>query len=196
MLFSAEYITVHELGLIVSTLFLGGSDDAKKVIPKELIALDSEKWQEFTLIQIENISHDVRRFRFALQSPQHVLGLPIGQHISLKYIDQEGKEVQRSYTPVTSDDEVGYVDFVIKVYFKNVHPKFPEGGKMSQHLNDLKIGQTMLLKGPKGSLEYKPYSRKGDSAGGIFSIKKPRVDPVGKQYMHMLCIYDIYVMYI
>jgi cytochrome-b5 reductase len=56
-----------------------------------------------------------------------VLGLPIGQHISLKFTDDEGKEVQRSYTPVSSNDEKGYVDFVIKVYFKNSHPRFPEG---------------------------------------------------------------------
>jgi cytochrome-b5 reductase len=28
------------------------------------------------------------------------------------------------------------------------------GGKMSQHLNNLKIGDTILMKGPKGSLEY------------------------------------------
>jgi hypothetical protein len=35
------------------------------------------------------------------------------------------------------------------VYFKNVHPKFPDGGKMSQHLNSLKLGDTILMKGPK-----------------------------------------------
>lgn len=52
--------------------------------PKGPIALDSEKWIAFPLIEIEHISHDVRRFRFGLQSPNHILGLPIGQHISLK----------------------------------------------------------------------------------------------------------------
>lgn len=91
------------------------------------VALDSEKWHGFKLIEIEKISHDVRRFRFALQSEEHVLGLPIGQHISLKFTDKEGKEVQRSYTPVSSNDDVGFVDFVIKVYFKDSHPRFPEG---------------------------------------------------------------------
>ncbi|KAL0586837.1 hypothetical protein ABG067_003457 [Albugo candida] len=30
----------------------------------------------------------------------------------------------RSYTPITSDDTLGYVDLVVKVYFKDVHPKF------------------------------------------------------------------------
>lgn len=96
--------------------------------PKKLIAMDPEKWQPFKLVEMEGISHDVIRFRFALQSDKHILGLPTGQHISLKYIDSEGKEVQRSYTPTSSNDDVGYVEFVIKVYHKGVHPKFPEGG--------------------------------------------------------------------
>lgn len=94
---------------------------------KEKIALNSEVWQPFKLIEIECVSHDVRRYRFALQSSKHILGLPIGQHISFKYVDTEGKDVIRSYTPVTSNDEVGYVDFVIKIYFRNVNPRFPEG---------------------------------------------------------------------
>lgn len=42
-----------------------------------------------------------------------------------------------------------------QVYFKNVHPKFPEGGKMSQHLESLKIGDTIDVRGPNGLLEYK-----------------------------------------
>lgn len=71
------------------------------------------------LIEKEELSHDTRRFRFALQSPEHILGLPIGKHIFLKFTetDKDGNSapVIRSYTPVSSDDEVGYVDFVIKV---------------------------------------------------------------------------------
>lgn len=76
----------------------------------------------------------------------------------------------RPYTPVTSDDELGYFDLVIKVsylyslllllpnivkvYFKDVHPKFPEGGKMSQHLESLSIGSTIEIRGPSGKLTY------------------------------------------
>ena len=36
-----------------------------------------------------------------------VLGLPIGQHITFKFTDEEGKEVFRPYTPVTDDDTPG-----------------------------------------------------------------------------------------
>ena len=118
-------------------------------------AIHPDEWRSFTLVDKETISHDVRRFRFKFPDENLILGLPIGQHISLKFVDSAGKVVIRSYTPVTSDDEKGYVDFIIKVYFANVHPKFPEGGKMSQHMNNLNIGDPMMMKGPKGHLEYK-----------------------------------------
>jgi cytochrome-b5 reductase len=45
--------------------------------------------------------------------------------------------------------------FVInKVYKPNIHPKFPDGGKMSQYLDKMSID----VKGPSGRLTYK---RKG-----------------------------------
>jgi cytochrome-b5 reductase len=184
--------------------------------PKKKVALDSEEWRSFTLIQIEKISHDVRRFRFALQTPLHVLGLPIGQHISLKYTDADGKEVQRSYTPVSSDEDVGFVDFVIKVYFKGVHPKFPDGkaaintsisyfripsihpacatypwfielilrcclagGKMSQHLESMQVGDSILMKGPKGHLDYKGRGRFTiKQKGQVTEYKKKKIGMV------------------
>lgn len=131
----------------------------KALVDQEIIALK--------LIEKQTLSHDTRRFRFALPSEKHVLGLPVGQHISLKFKTPEGKLVSRPYTPVTSDDTLGYVDLVIKVYFKNTHPKFPDGGKMSQHLNDLAIGDSIDVSGPKGKLSYK-------GRGKIYIKHRPR----------------------
>uniref|UniRef100_A0A8D0ZFR4 NADH-cytochrome b5 reductase n=1 Tax=Sus scrofa TaxID=9823 RepID=A0A8D0ZFR4_PIG len=120
------------------------------------------------LIDKEVVNHDTRRFRFALPSPQHVLGLPVGQHIYLS-ARIDGNLVIRPYTPVSSDDDKGFVDLVIKVYFKDTHPKFPAGGKMSQYLESMKIGDTIEFRGPNGLLV---YQGKGDPGW------KPR-DPVG-----------------
>jgi len=36
------------------------------------------------------------------------------------------------------------------VYFANVHPRFPEGGKLTQHLDKMAIGDTVQVKGPLG----------------------------------------------
>ncbi|XP_078273229.1 NADH-cytochrome b5 reductase 3-like [Rhinoraja longicauda] len=106
------------------------------------------------LIDKEIVTRDTRRFRFALPSPNLVLGLPIGQHVYLS-ARISGQLVVKPYTPVSSDDDRGYVDLVIKVYFKGVHPKFPEGGKMSQHLESLRLQDTVDFRGPSGLLVYR-----------------------------------------
>lgn len=134
--------------LFASVLFMFNQSKRKK------IGLDPEQWQPFTLIEKESKSHDVRRLRFALQSLSHIVGLPVGRHISFKFINSEGKEVIRSYTPVSSDDDVGFVEFMIKVYPPNTNPKFPNGGVMSMHLENLKVGDKLLMRGPKGHMSY------------------------------------------
>ncbi|XP_025830612.1 NADH-cytochrome b5 reductase 2-like [Agrilus planipennis] len=136
---------------------------------KKLVTLeDPQKKYALPLIERHEINHDTRRFRFGLPSPNHVLGLPIGQHIHLS-AKVGGDLIIRSYTPVSTDDDYGYVDLVIKVYFKNVHPKFPDGGKMSQYLNNMTLGETVDFRGPSGRLQY--------IGPGKFLIKKLRSDP-------------------
>ncbi|XP_062990329.1 NADH-cytochrome b5 reductase 3-like [Elgaria multicarinata webbii] len=123
--------------------------------PKPSITLqDPEVKYALKLIDKENISHDTRRFRFSLSTVDDILGLPVGQHIYLS-ARINGNLVVRPYTPVSSDDDKGFVDLVVKIYFKGVHPKFPEGGKMSQYLENLRIGETIDFRGPSGLLVYK-----------------------------------------
>ncbi|XP_058046799.1 NADH-cytochrome b5 reductase 3 isoform X2 [Ahaetulla prasina] len=129
------------------------------------------------LIDKEQVSHDTRKFRFALPSPRHVLGLPVGQHIYLS-ARIDGNLVIRPYTPVSSDDDKGFVDLVVKIYFKGVHPKFPEGGKMSQYLESLRMGDTIDFRGPSGLLVYK--------GKGLFAIRPDKKsEPVLKQVKYV-----------
>jgi len=53
-------------------------------------------------------------YRFGLPHPEDVLGLPIGQHISVT-AEIEGKNITRSYTPTSSDDDKGHFDLLVKV---------------------------------------------------------------------------------
>uniref|UniRef100_A0A1B0D3G2 NADH-cytochrome b5 reductase n=1 Tax=Phlebotomus papatasi TaxID=29031 RepID=A0A1B0D3G2_PHLPP len=146
-----------------------GSSRGKGGKPAKLkTLLDPNEKYLLPLIEKEEISHDTRRFRFGLPSKLHVLGLPIGQHINLSATIND-ELVIRAYTPVSSDEDCGFVDLVIKVYKKNTHPKFPNGGKMSQHLDAMKIGDTIAFRGPSGKLQY--------LGNGAFSIKKIRKDP-------------------
>jgi hypothetical protein len=41
----------------------------------------------------------------------------------------DGELVMRAYTPSSSDDQLGYFELVVKIYFANQHPRFPEGGQ-------------------------------------------------------------------
>ena len=94
--------------------------------------LDPKEWKQFPLKEKIVISpntamfvlycHSLRRadvdyrYRFALPHPSDVLGLPIGQHISVS-AEINGKDIMRSYTPTSSDDDLGHFDLLIKVAF-------------------------------------------------------------------------------
>lgn len=117
------------------------------------VALNPREKVPCKLISKTSLSHDVRLFRFALPSDDQVMGLPVGKHIFVCASVDE-KLCMRAYTPTSSVDEVGYFDLVVKVYFKGVHPKFPNGGLMSQHLDSLPIGSVLDVKGPLGHIEY------------------------------------------
>ena len=65
----------------------------------------------------------------------------------------------RSYTPISSDENPGFFDLLIKSY--------PQGN-ISKHMSTLSIGDTMKVKGPKGAMVYTPgmVKRFGMIAGG------------------------------
>lgn len=109
--------------------------------------LDPEKFRDFKLVKRTQLSHNVAKFRFALPSTTSGLGLPIGQHISCRGKDGQGEEVIKPYTPTTLDTDVGYFELVIKMY--------PQG-RMSHHFREMKEGDYMAVKGPKGRFKYQP----------------------------------------
>ena len=96
------------------------------------------------------------------------LTLSAGQHIYLS-ARINGSLVVRPYTPTTSDEDLGHMDLVVKVYMANVHPKFPDGGKMTQYLENLPIGDTIDVRGPSGLLIY--------NGKGVFDIKEDKKGP-------------------
>ena len=144
----------------------GGGGGAKKQQQRKR-ALEGDGYISLRLVSRTDISHDTRLLRFALPSPEHVLGLPAGQHVSVRSTGDKGageKVVSRPYTPVSGDDLVGFVDFVIKVYFPHVHPRFPAGGAMSARFERLALGETLDFRGPKGHVTYE--------GGGVFRVGK------------------------
>ncbi|RKF74271.1 NADH-cytochrome b5 reductase 1 [Golovinomyces cichoracearum] len=113
--------------------------------------LQPKVFQEFELKEKTIISHNVAIYRFLLPSPKSILGLPIGQHISIaadiKQPDGNVKEIVRSYTPISSDNQPGYFDLLVKEY---------PNGNISKYLASLAIGQVIKVRGPKGAFVYTP----------------------------------------
>ncbi|KAI9792191.1 MAG: NADH-cytochrome b5 reductase [Peltula sp. TS41687] len=122
--------------------------------------LKPNQFQEFHLKEKTVISHNVAIYRFALPRSTDILGLPIGQHISVgAKLPGHPIEVVRSYTPISSDEDYGYFDLLLKSY---------PTGNISKYMSTLKIGDPLRVKGPKGAMVYTPNMVKhlGMIAGG------------------------------
>ncbi|MCJ1388271.1 NADH-cytochrome b5 reductase [Xylographa bjoerkii] len=125
--------------------------------------LKPDVFQDFELKEKTVLSHNVAIYRFNLPTSNSILGLPIGQHMSvaanITQPNGEVKEVVRSYTPISSDENYGYFDLLIKSY---------PTGNISKHMAQMKVGQTLKVKGPKGAMVYTPnlVKRLGMIAGG------------------------------
>ncbi|KAG6847888.1 hypothetical protein H0H87_004466, partial [Tephrocybe sp. NHM501043] len=68
---------------------------------------------------MEDVSKDSKVFRFALDSEQRKLGLPIGQHVYVRLRRKAsssasaGELVQRAYTPVSRRNDKGFIDMLV-----------------------------------------------------------------------------------
>ncbi|EPQ32335.1 uncharacterized protein PFL1_00531 [Pseudozyma flocculosa PF-1] len=127
------------LVLSVGALLYFDSGKAKPV-------LNPTEWQKFHLMEKKQLSSNTAKYRFRLPKQNSILGLPIGQHISVQ-ADINGKTVMRSYTPTSSDDDKGFFDLVVKSY---------EQGNVSKYMAAMKIGDVLSVKGPKGQMRYSP----------------------------------------
>lgn len=150
-------VTVCVLGVYaIYANYLKPADDKKK-------GLQERKYQKYKLIKKINVSHNTRKFRFALQTPSTELGLPCGKNISFRMFEknsetQEMDEIRRPYTPITSNREKGYFDMMIKIY--------PDG-KMTSYLDKLVPNKDYIeARGPMGNIHYK--------RPGLFAIKQKK----------------------
>lgn len=61
-----------------------------------------------------------------------------------------------------------------------MHPKFPAGGKLSQYIENMKLGETIDFRGPSGKLAYLGY--------GDFQIKFSRKEPPVRIHVNKLAM--------
>ncbi|KAI7881328.1 ferredoxin reductase-like protein [Lichtheimia hyalospora FSU 10163] len=128
----------------VSGLLAAGS--AYFFLSRKKPILDPKAYKNFKLVEKIVISHNTAVYRFALPRKDDILGLPIGQHISVM-AEINGKEISRSYTPTSSDEDLGHFDLLIKSY---------PTGNISKLFGELKLGDSVAVRGPKGNFNYQP----------------------------------------
>ncbi|CEI62105.1 hypothetical protein FVEN_g3138 [Fusarium venenatum] len=121
--------------------------------------LDPVSYSPLPLVNKTQITPNVLRLTFSLPTKSTVLGLPIGQHVTIK-ADVRGETVARSYTPVSNNSDLGVLELVIKVY--------PDGKLTNNYLAHLEVGDEVLFRGPKGAMKYQPNicNKIGLIAGG------------------------------
>ena len=90
----------------------GAGKSALSVAPKNALANANEFYQ-FKLSGKENVTHDVRRFRFELPDKNNLLGILPGQHIVTKAKIGEKLEF-RPYSPTSDVDARGHFDITLK----------------------------------------------------------------------------------
>jgi len=119
--------------------------------------LNPISFRPFTVISIESASHNTVAVKFEIPAGKD-LGLSVGRHVSAR-AEINGIKVLRPYTPTSRPDTKGHFELLVKKY---------ADGKMSTHIGNLRVGDTLEFRGPVGRFKYSKnqYKRIGLVAGG------------------------------
>ena len=137
---------------------LGSSNSLESIIQEaDTRALNPLDFRPFTVISVDKVSYNTALVRFKIPGDRD-LGLAIGRHVSVR-AEINGIKVIRPYTPTSRPDTKGHFDLLIKKY---------TDGKMSSHIHNLCVGDTLEFRGPVGRFKYtmNQYKKMGLIAAG------------------------------
>jgi cytochrome-b5 reductase len=125
------------------------STEAKTLSPTE--------YKPVKLVEKTQVNYNTQIYTFELPANEY-LNMPLGKHLTIR-AKIDGHNVSRPFTPITPHNVPGRIDLLIKLY---------QQGKMSQHLEKMKIGQTIDVMGPIGmfNIDASKYKEIGMVAGG------------------------------
>jgi nitrate reductase (NAD(P)H) len=136
-----------------SLSLLAGAEPAPEPQERRPAFLQSKVWSKATLTEKRKISPDTKVFTFKLGHEAQVIGLPIGQHLMMRLRDPVSSEaIIRAYTPISETTERGKLEVLVKIYYDTAGRR--DGGKMTQALDSVPLGQFVEFKGPVGKFEY------------------------------------------
>ena len=111
------------------------------------------------------LTADTAIYRFAYADAEAVSGMTVASCLLTKApigsVKEDGSRanVIRPYTPLSRPNVKGHLDLAVKTY---------EQGKMSKHIGEMKVGDTLDFKGPILKIAYKKneFAEIGMVAGG------------------------------
>ena len=122
------------------------------------VALDPKEFRAFRVSHVDDVNYNTKRIVFDLPSADHEMGMTVASCL-LARGKVDGKNVARPYTPTNLNSEKGQIELVVKGY---------PTGKLSKHICELQVGDTLEMKGPYVKFKYEPnmYKSIGMIAGG------------------------------
>eukprot|EP00931_Biecheleriopsis_adriatica_P031855 TRINITY_DN18633_c0_g1_i1.p1 TRINITY_DN18633_c0_g1~~TRINITY_DN18633_c0_g1_i1.p1 ORF type:complete len:235 (+),score=37.51 TRINITY_DN18633_c0_g1_i1:150-854(+) len=111
-------------------------------------------FRAFPILETRECGPRTKLLRCKLPTEQSVMGMPVASYVLVG-----GEGWSSAYTPVTTNDEKGYFDLLVKGY---------PNGQVSSYLCRLEAGDSVLVKGPFLKLPYTANMKRtiGMIAGG------------------------------
>ncbi|KAI1312496.1 nitrate reductase [Xylaria venustula] len=136
-----------------SQVQLANSEEAPpEDAPPRAVFLQHKTWTKAILSAKTAVSPDTKIFTFDLDHAEQAIGLPVGQHLTIRLRDPVTREAMlRAYTPMSPSGAKGKLDVLIKIYRDTPTQK---GGRMTQALDSIPLGHFVDFKGPHGKFEY------------------------------------------
>ncbi|KAJ3030133.1 UNVERIFIED_CONTAM: NADH-cytochrome b5 reductase [Siphonaria sp. JEL0065] len=114
---------------------------------------DPNQFFDFELVDIQDLTHNTKRFTFKLPEGATHLGLPTASAVVTKFDVEGGEPIIRPYTPVEDPAKgvTGTFDLIVK--------KYPNGPSSTRYF-ELKKGDKIALKGLIPKYQYQPNKDK------------------------------------
>ena len=135
-------------------------------------ALAPKEWRELKLAKKVQVSPDSYKLTFAFPDENAVSGLETASCVVVRAAVGGGKPIVRPYTPVSLHTSHGGLELLVKRY---------DGGKVSKHLCDMAVGDSVEFKGPINKLKYKA----GDAQRITMVAGGTGITPMWQMLLHM-----------
>lgn len=124
------------------------------------VSFSKSEFRSFPVTEVRNAGPGTKVLRCGLPSNSHVMGMNVSSLVMVNgEKGDDGKVPARPYTPITTDDQAGYFELLVKGY---------PTGVVSKYLCSLKPGDSVEIKGPFPKLPFTANMKKniGMVAGG------------------------------